>query len=117
MAKIIKDLSPKMNGMMTADQELVQTFSAGERPLGSSMGGLQMFSDRFVRGYGNAVFGSDKNGIWLGAADFENAPFKVGVDGAINISDDNSSSEITADYIMYSEDDTPVIFIGDTADV
>ena len=75
----IKDLSPKLKVLPSAEQELMLPF--GELPIGQRSGGVAMFSDVFKRGYGNAVFGSDSNGIWLGAADFEDAPFKVNMLG------------------------------------
>jgi hypothetical protein len=84
------DLSPKMK-LLPAEQELVVQYVPGERPLGDSMGGLQMFSDVFKRGYGNKVFGSDQNGIWLGGADYDNAKFKVDMEGNLALSGSGSS--------------------------
>lgn len=49
--------------------------------IGNNYGGLSMFSNSFKRGYGDAVFGSNDLGIYLGAADFANAPFSVDMDG------------------------------------
>lgn len=74
------DLSPKLT-LKSAEQELAREYVVGERPLGESMGGLQMFSNVFKRGYGNKVFGSSEEGIWLGAADFADAPFRVDMEG------------------------------------
>ncbi|MCH7730868.1 hypothetical protein IID21_05160 [Patescibacteria group bacterium] len=78
----IKDLSPKFK-IPIAERELEVPFVAGALPLGERMGGLQMYSNVFKRGYGDKVFGSSEEGIWLGAADFVNAPFTVDMQGRI----------------------------------
>jgi hypothetical protein len=75
----VKDLSPKFN-IPSAEKELEMAMAES---MGQRSGGLSLFSDSFKRGYGNAVFGSDSNGIWLGAADYANAPFKVSMAGAL----------------------------------
>jgi hypothetical protein len=80
-----KDLTPKFKNLLAAEQELVTPYVAGAMPFAESIGGLQAFSRVFKRGQGDNVFGSDDNGIWLGAADFEDAPFKVGMDGTLTI--------------------------------
>jgi len=81
MAKI-KDLSPHLKTKLkTAEQELQVQYQAGALPFGDRVGGLQAYSASFKRGYGDAVFGSDNNGIWLGKADFTGAPFRVDMDG------------------------------------
>jgi hypothetical protein len=74
----VKDLSPQMR-LQKAEVELAADPMV--TPIGQSSGGLSFFADSFKRGYGNNVFGSDSNGIWLGAADFANAPFKVDMEG------------------------------------
>lgn len=76
----MKDISPKLS-IKSADQELAREYVVGSRPLGESIGGLQMFSNSFKRGYGDKVFGSSEEGIWLGAADFGDAPFRVNMEG------------------------------------
>lgn len=81
MAKI-KDLTPKGTKLKTAEQEFQEQFS-GNLPFGQNMGGTQMYSNVFKRGYGDAVFGSDSNGIWLGAADFASAPNRQYMDGSV----------------------------------
>ena len=99
---------------MTADQELMMPYMPGERPLGESIGGLQMYSNTFKRGYGNNVFGSDENGIWLGAADFGDAPFRVNMSGTVNITSDDgtNSSLITAQGIILYKNDIPQVVIA-----
>lgn len=87
MAKV--DLSPKMT-LKPAEQELVREYIPGERPLGETIGGLQAFASVFKRGYGDKVFGSDENGIWLGGSDFENAPFTVDMNGNLILDGTNS---------------------------
>lgn len=79
--KKVTDLSPKMR-IPTSEQELI--VPPGTPMMGDKVGGVSAFSDAFKRGYGDQVFGSDRNGIWLGAADFENAPFSVDMDGNVN---------------------------------
>lgn len=74
----IKDLSPEFR-LQPAEVELA--LEPGVDPIGSSVGGLSTFSNSFKRGYGNEVFGSDSRGIWLGAADFTDAPFRVDMEG------------------------------------
>lgn len=77
MAKL-DDLSPKLK-LQTAEIELM--LNTTELSVGQSAGGLSLYSSSFKRGYGDAVFGADVNGIWLGAADFVDAPFKVDMEG------------------------------------
>jgi len=74
----VKDLSSKMK-LDPAEVEL--SFPSTDRPMGEKLGGLEMYSNTFKRGYGDAVFGSDSNGIWLGKADFDESPFRVDMDG------------------------------------
>lgn len=89
----VKDLSPSMS-LLTAEAELLTPFISGESPMANSIGGLSMFADSFKRGYGDQVFGSDGRGIWLGAADFDHAPFKVDMDGNVT-----ALSATLTDYI------------------
>lgn len=74
-----KDLSPKSHFLLTAEQELM--FPTVDLPMGQRIGGLSMFGDSFKRGTGNKVFGASNDGIWLGAADFADAPFQVDMEG------------------------------------
>lgn len=79
MAKL-KNLSPKFK-IPVAEKEL--KLLMGQIPMGSQQGGLSLFSNKFKRGYGDAVFGSDVNGIWLGAAEWAGAPFRVDMQGNV----------------------------------
>lgn len=79
--KKVTDLSPKFREIPPAMLELSFEYTAGNRPMGENSGGVSMFSNSFKRGYGEKVFGSDEHGIWLGAADWENAPFRVDMEG------------------------------------
>lgn len=110
MAKVT-DLSPKF-ALKTAAQELTVPFVAGELPMGQSAGGLSLFSDSFKRGYGDQTFGSDSNGIWLGAADYDKAPFKVGMNGQIEITGDNESSVFNQNGFIFYKNGTPVGVFG-----
>lgn len=76
---MIHNLSPKLSGIQTAASELFVPPLA--IPIGQRIGGLSVYSNSFKRGYGDKVFGSDENGIWLGAANFEDAPFHVDMQG------------------------------------
>lgn len=88
------DLTPKFKSLRPAYKELEREYVAGERPFGESVGGLQAYSQVFKRGYGDKVFGSSEDGIWLGAADFADAPFSVNMDGQAVFKDDNGSTVI-----------------------
>jgi hypothetical protein len=96
----IKDLSPKMR-ISSADKELRLEPAVSE--MGGRQGGLSMFSNVFKRGYGDAVFGSDKNGIWLGKADFTGAPFRVDMDGNVFA----SSATIGGAISVFKQDAIP----------
>ena len=76
----MKDISPKLN-VMSAELEMLD--NVFQPSIGQRIGGLSMFSNVFKRGYGAKVFGSSELGIWLGAADFPTAPFRVDMEGNI----------------------------------
>lgn len=109
MARKIKDLSPRMN-IPVAEVELA--LPADVTPMAERVGGLSTYSNSFKRGSGDNVFGSDENGIWLGAADYADAPFKVGMDGQVLIRNADSSSSLDADTLIFYNDDVPAIVIG-----
>jgi len=79
----MRDLTPKFTTQRSAAQEFEVPFIAGDRPLGESIGGLSAFSNEFRRGYGDEVFGSNYKGVWLGASEFDNAPLRMQMDGAL----------------------------------
>lgn len=79
MSKIV-DISPKA-AVKPASSELVRQYVPGELPLADNWGGMQVYSNSIRRGYGDRVFGVSDQGLWLGAADFDSAPFKVDMDG------------------------------------
>jgi len=98
------DLTPN-NRPLPAEQELVTPYIPGERPLGETIGGLQMFSNVFKRGYGDNVFGSDANGIWLGGSDYDKGKFKVNMSGeaemkSVTLVDENDQTFIDAKGIV-----------------
>lgn len=76
---MLKDISPKITGVRSAATELYT--QPLDIPIGQLLGGSQMFSNSSRSGSGNNIFGRDARGIWLGAADFENAPFRVDMQG------------------------------------
>lgn len=105
------DLTPKFKGLKTAEQEL--QLQPGELQMGQRIGGVSMFSNAFKRGYGEAVFGADENGIWLGSADFVNGKFKVDMQGNMTITGDEDSSYLSAEVLIFYNNDVPEIVIGD----
>lgn len=100
--------------MPSAEAELVVPYTSGEIPLGQRVGGMEAYSNVFKRGYGNNVFGSDSNGIWLGAADYADAPFRVSMDGAIRATSDDgtNSSLINSQGIILYKNDIPQVVIA-----
>ena len=112
MAKI-KNLTPKLK-IKTAEQEFQLQCVPGELPFGQNLGGTHMYSNVFKRGYGNKVFGSSEDGIWLGAADFSDAPFSVDMDGnLIASSADFSGSGYTKINIFRQASIPTSVSIGD----
>jgi hypothetical protein len=106
------DLTPTFK-VSSAESELY--VPEGTATIGQSSGGLSLFSNRFVRGYGNEVFGSDQNGIWLGAADFADAPFRVGMDGNIYLQ--SADGKLVIDtvnnrIVIYDADDVARVLLG-----
>jgi hypothetical protein len=89
-----KDLTPSLR-LRSANQELM--LPPGVTDIGTNVGGLSMFNNSFKRGYGDKVFGSDDNGIWLGAADFANAPFRVNMAGDAVLSSLIAAGVLTKD--------------------
>ena len=106
----IKDLSPKFK-IPSAEKEL--EILLNQERMGDRVGGLSLFSDSFKRGYGDAVFGSDSNGIWLGAADFSSAPFRVDMDGKVVASSIVLGSGYTKINIFKQDGIPTSISIGD----
>ena len=88
----IDNRSPKFS-LQSAESELL--IPAGTEMMGQRSGGVSMFSNVFKRGYGDAVFGSSELGIWLGAADFEDAPFSVDMAGNVVASSATLSAYIS----------------------
>lgn len=112
MARRIKDLTPKMS-IPIAEVELAMPM--GEVEMGQRVGGLSMFSNALKRGYGNQTFGVDENGMWLGAADFENGPFKVDIQGRATLtSADGKAIKISApdNTIIVNDGTNDIILIG-----
>jgi len=107
----IKDLSSRFD-IPDAEKEL--ELLMGQIPMGSQQGGLSLYSNKFKRGYGNAVFGSDENGIWLGAAEFAAAPFRVNMQGDVVASSADFGGTGYTKINIFSQDDIPTsISIGD----
>jgi len=111
----IKDLSPKLKTKLkTAEQEFKVEYRAGELPFGLNMGGTQMYSNVFKRGYGNKIFGIDNRGMWMGAADFENGIFSVDYDGKVIATSADFSGSGYTKINIFKQDAVPTsIAIGD----
>lgn len=108
----IKDLSPKLS-LKSAEQEL--SIPLGTVQMGERVGGLSTFANSFKRGYGNNVFGSDDNGIYLGAADFEDAPWSVSMAGLMFFQSEGGNVVIDAQnnrILIYDASGVPRILIG-----
>lgn len=108
----VTNLTPKFK-IPSAEKEL--TLEVGQVAMGSRQGGLSMFSNKFRSGHGDSVFGSDENGIWLGSAEFNDAPFRVSKDGKMIMeSSDGKSVKISAEdnTIIVNDGDDDIILIG-----
>lgn len=113
------DISPKMD-IKPASLELVTEYISGELALGQNIGGSQTFSDKLIRGYGNKVIGQSSLGLWAGAADFADAPFKVDMDGKVTATSFTATAYLSKDgtdqvlggNIIIRNGTTPVIYIG-----
>lgn len=64
-------------------------------------------------GAGNKTFKMDERGQWMGALDFENAPFRVDMDGNFYL----YSSSTDGGYIKISADFTQIIVNDGTTDI
>ena len=107
------DLTPKMT-VRSAESELYIGFVSGERTLGENLGGLQFFSNGFRRGYGNNVFGASDDGVWLGAADFLDAPLQMWMNGHIKASDIDLSGSGYTKLNIFKQDEVPTsVAVGD----
>jgi hypothetical protein len=110
MAKT-KDLSPKMK-IPSAEKELFM--ATGSEEMGQRAGGLSLFSNSFKRGYGNKVYGVDNSGMWLGSADFADAPFSVDYDGHLRASSVDLAGSGYTKLTIFKQDAIPTsIAVGD----
>lgn len=107
------DLTPRMV-VKSAENELYMGFVSGERSLGENLGGLQFFSNGFKRGYGNNVFGCSDDGVWLGAADFLDAPTQLWMNGHIKASDIDLTGSGYTKLNIFKQDEIPTsVAVGD----
>lgn len=74
----MRDISPSLT-IRSAETELA--LPAGAVPMGQKVGGISTFGNSFKRGSGSNTFGIDERGMWLGAADWDDAPFRVDMQG------------------------------------
>lgn len=93
----MKDLTSKLS-IPSAEMELA--LEPGVTPMGYQVGGVSAFNNSFKRGYGDKVWGVDDRGMWLGAADFVDAPLKFYMNGTIEITaSDGSGNKLVIDGI------------------
>lgn len=106
-----RDLSPKLN-IPNAEKEL--EIPLGSEEMGQRSGGLSLYSNSFKRGFGNKVYGVDDKGMWLGAADFIDAPFSVDYDGHLKASSVDLSGSGYTKLTIFKQDAIPTsVAIGD----
>ena len=84
------DLTPKYNSIPMKDKVQIPDASVF---VGSRVGGMETAKGGFRKGYGNETFSMDSRGIWLGAPDFDEAPFRVNMRG------DVVASKVTTDNV------------------
>lgn len=106
------DLTPKFKKLKTADEELRIEYVAGERPIGESIGGMLAFSNVFRKGYGDDIFGIDNNGVWLGAADFVDAPVQFYMDGYLHLGASNVKIDGVNKRIIINDGTNDRVIIG-----
>ena len=113
MAKV-RDLTPR-NAVRPASEELKYEVTPGELPMADNWGGFQVFSQSFKRGFGNDIYGVDQNGLWMGAAEFADAPFSVDYQGRVSVtSADGKTLKITAadNNFIVNDGTNDIILIG-----
>ena len=74
------DITPVYELIASKEKVIVETGSFGER-----VGGLSASSTSISRGSGDDIFKVTSQGVYLGAADFANAPFRITMAGAVTI--------------------------------
>lgn len=108
-----KDLSRNFSKLPTAEQEL-QIPMLNASP-GENVGGVSMYGNSLRRGSGDEMFGVDERGLWLGAADFDNALFRVSMLGLMNLlSQDGKALKISAEdnEFIVNDGTNDIIHIG-----
>ena len=83
MAEVI-DLTPKHFPIIPAKEKIELPMSLKDDiELASLLGGSRIGASETIRGKGNKIFKTGEKGIWLGSANFEDASFKVDMNGII----------------------------------
>lgn len=112
----VANLSPKLSSLKPASQELM--LEPGVMEMGQRIGGISAYSNAFKRGYGDKIFGSSDEGIWLGKADFENAPFRVDMLGRLFTQSENGNiviDTVNNRIVVFDDQGVPRILIGKQA--
>jgi len=96
MAKII-DLTPKHFPIIPAKEKIELPMSLKDDvDLVPLLGGSRIGASETIRGAGNKILKIGEKGIWLGNANFEDAPFKVSMTGRIKAVNIGTASVIVA---------------------
>lgn len=67
--------------------------------MGQQIGGISAYSSSFKRGSGDRIWGVDDRGMWLGAADYDDAPFKVSMEGQMIFTAADGSDKLVIDGV------------------
>ena len=87
------DITPKYNLVSAKERVFIPEVPV---PFGQSVGGLKVNASSVQQGEGNNIFKISERGIHLGAADFDDAPWRVAMDGTQTIT---GSSDIVSGTI------------------
>lgn len=106
-----KNLSSTYKLITSAETEL--SIPPGTIQMGQRIGGVSMYSNALKRGYGNSTYGVSDKGMWLGAPEYDNAPYRVSINGEVTITNDDQSFYQNEDVMIFYNSNIPEIVIGD----
>ena len=105
MTKII-DLTPKHFPIIPAKEKIELPMSLKDDvDLVPLLGGSRIGASETIRGAGNKILKIGEKGIWLGNANFEDAPFKVDMNGIIE------AKRLTLKNFI-NDDDPSIVYTG-----
>ena len=102
----MKDITPKFFIMPFKEKVKV---TDGAETFGQSYGGFMAGASSAQQGAGNEVYKASVKGIHLGAAEFEDAPFSVTMEGVLNATSGHFSGDITGASGTFSGTITAVL--------